>query len=107
MQKLGFGFWLGLVSIIVVGGFIWAMIAMANHKTKQYRNSTARQVALMCTTDMATQFHIHPQLTIVINGQQQVIPANTGITEACMNSIHTHDATGKLHVESPILKDFR
>ena len=55
--------------------------------------------------------HIHPTLEIVINGQQQVIPANIGITGRGMRVIHTHDTTGKLHIESPKpfqfhLKDF-
>jgi hypothetical protein len=56
--------------------------------------------------------HIHPHLTIMINGQQQVIPANTGITldstgrPIAFLPIHTHDTTGTIHVESPIQRDF-
>ncbi len=61
------------------------------------------------TTSLA--LHIHPNLDILINGQQQVIPANIGITSKGMRVIHTHDTTGKLHIESPKpfqfhLKDF-
>lgn len=51
--------------------------------------------------------HIHPHLTIRINGQDQVIPANIGITANGLSPIHTHDATGKLHVESPQILAFR
>ncbi len=42
--------------------------------------------------------HWHPELEIFIKGQKQEIPANIGlgITE---NPIHTHDATGILHLE--------
>lgn len=42
--------------------------------------------------------HWHPELTISIKGQKQDIPANIGlgVTE---QSIHTHDATGTLHLE--------
>jgi hypothetical protein len=55
--------------------------------------------------------HIHPHLTITINGQQQEIPANTGIGTDSMGRptflpIHTHDNTGTIHVESPIQRDF-
>ena len=55
--------------------------------------------------------HIHPFLEIEILGQQYTIPANTGISAKGMRVIHTHDSTGKLHVESPYphqfyLKDF-
>ncbi len=67
---------------------------------------TSREVALLCTTDMATQFHIHPNLTIIINGEKQNIPPNIGVKVTCMNSIHTHEGGGVIHVESPIEKDF-
>lgn len=55
--------------------------------------------------------HIHPFLEIEVNGIKQVIPANVGISGQGMRVIHTHDDTGKLHIESPYahqfyLKDF-
>lgn len=75
-----------------------------------YRNSasskTNRELALTCTTDMATQFHIHPHLEIIINGVKQEIPANIGVKQTCMNSLHAHDNSGKIHVESPEKRDF-
>jgi hypothetical protein len=55
---------------------------------------------------MFTEFHIHPKLSIIINGESQVIPANIGITPLCMKSLHTHDATGEIHVEAPVKRDF-
>ncbi len=61
---------------------------------------------MLCTTDMATQFHIHPYLKIFINGQPQEIPADIGITNGCMHPLHTHDISGKIHVESPEKRDF-
>ncbi len=69
-------------------------------------SKTNRQVALSCTTDMATQFHIHPHLEIIINGATQEIPANIGIGITCMNALHTHDNSGTIHVESPQERDF-
>jgi hypothetical protein len=55
--------------------------------------------------------HVHPTLTIFIDGQQVMIPANTNITPQGLYPIHTHDDTGTLHVESTVpytfhLKDF-
>ena len=67
---------------------------------------TTREVALTCTTDMATEFHIHPTLEIVVNGQIQEIPPNIGVLRNCMNALHTHDAVGTIHVESPERRDF-
>ncbi len=50
--------------------------------------------------------HIHPEIEIVINGEQQLMPANIGVNGYKMSVIHTHDASGTLHVESPVRKDF-
>lgn len=51
--------------------------------------------------------HIHPFLEIEIEGEKQTIPANKGIAEKGMAVIHTHDDSGKLHVESPYPHQFR
>jgi hypothetical protein len=50
--------------------------------------------------------HIPPHLTIPVDGHAQLVPANIGV-QAHGNAlpIHTHDETGRLHVESPILHD--
>ena len=50
--------------------------------------------------------HIHPVLEIEILGEKQAIPANMGISDTGMRVIHTHDDTGKVHVESPYLHQF-
>ena len=105
-EKIGFGFWLGVISFTVAGLLIWAFVASEKSTITSYETKTSREVALICTLDMATKFHIHPTLKILINGTNQVIPANIGINALCMNSIHTHDATGLFHVESPVKKDF-
>ncbi len=47
--------------------------------------------------------HIHPRLEVVISDQSITVPADLGIdTTACvqaMHLLHTHDASGKLHIE--------
>jgi hypothetical protein len=45
--------------------------------------------------------HIHVQLAIVIGGQTQSIPAGIGFTPQGFLPIHTHDASGLIHIESP------
>ena len=45
--------------------------------------------------------HYHANLSIVIRGENQVIPAETGVIPGCMRGIHTHDDTGRLHIETP------
>ena len=64
-----------------------------------------------CLTDHSAsmQMHIHPYLTIVIDGEEFEIPSNAGIdTDTCpsaMHMTHTHDNTGKLHVENYTIEE--
>lgn len=67
---------------------------------------TNREVALACTTDIATRFHIHTSLEILIDGEKQMIPTNIGVKADCMNALHTHGTSGEIHVESPQKRDF-
>ncbi len=92
--------------VLALGGVLLFGKFQAQPKTVAASDLTTRQIALTCTTDMATQFHIHPNVQIMVNGKQQVIPANLGIGATCMTSIHTHDTTGKIHIESPEKRDF-
>ena len=50
--------------------------------------------------------HIHQHIDIVINGQDITIPADLGIGLTFISPLHTHDTTGILHVESPVVKNF-
>jgi len=61
---------------------------------------------IRCETSESLLFHIHIQLTIFIEGQEQTVPANIGILSNCLYWLHTHDDTGLIHVESPIQRDF-
>ena len=105
-QQIGFGFWFFVVSFGLAGLIIWASIAYQKSNLAVNEAKTSREIALACTLDMATKFHIHPNLKIVVNGTVQIIPKDIGINNLCMNAIHTHDATGVIHVESPVRKDF-
>ncbi|MCX6787993.1 MAG: hypothetical protein NT108_02400 [Candidatus Kaiserbacteria bacterium] len=94
-----------LAVLLGIIGMIAGAVALNSNSTA-LSGRTNREIALACTSDMATQFHIHPHLEILINGEQQSIPANIGVKPACMNALHTHDASGTLHVESPEKRDF-
>jgi len=102
MKKIPTLWWIIGFVVVIIALFAWGNIAARSKEAAR----TNREVALLCTTDMATQFHIHPVLTILINGQKQTIPAEIGIKPTCMNSLHTHDASGTIHVESPEKRDF-
>lgn len=50
--------------------------------------------------------HYHPHLDLRIHGQSVQLPANIGITGLGMRVIHTHDASGEIHIEAPRLFPF-
>ncbi len=51
--------------------------------------------------------HIHPHLAIFVNGVQVQVPRLIGAApkppQGCLYWIHTHDASGIIHIESPVL----
>jgi len=57
---------------------------------------------------MDETYHIHTHLSIVLNGQLLQIPNALGqvpattTTAGCFYQIHNHDASGRLHIESPV-----
>jgi hypothetical protein len=63
--------------------------------------------------------HIHPQITVSVNGQPTIVPENVGIDNTLwkdhsldkygmqgMSPLHTHDNSGTLHVESTVNRDY-
>lgn len=98
-----------VIAVVVVFGAV-AFIFFPKHATPEEIATTAsmtsREVTLRCTTDMATEYHIHPELTIFVNGTEVLVPKDLGVTPSCMTAIHTHGEKHVLHVESPVQKDF-
>lgn len=97
---------LAVLGIAVLGLVLIVSMRGGSGSPKALSEKTNREVALTCTTDMATEFHIHPIVEVVINGESEKIPTNLGIRQNCMNSIHTHSSDGVVHVESPEKRDF-
>lgn len=58
-----------------------------------------------CVTGSLT-YHSHPTLVISINGGGYTLPTNIGIQGGCHRSLHTHDATGTIHVETDQDRDY-
>lgn len=60
-----------------------------------------------CVQHEGVGMHVHPQLKIVIDGAERAIPSEIGVTRSCMRPIHTHDESGKIHLEFPVQQDVR
>jgi len=91
--------WILLIVVVVLIGFFI------------YGNSKADILDYRLGSHTNIASHIHPALEIDFLGDKVTIPGQTGIDSRGMRVIHTHDSTGKLHVEAPrphqfYLKDF-
>jgi len=95
---------IGIVALIA--GLIYWGGAAKRKEQANLENMSSREIALRSTTDMATAYHIHPELSIIVNGTEVPIPLNLGVKATGMTAIHTHDEKGVIHVEAPIKKDF-
>jgi len=92
---------LGIFVAVIVGG-------VAFYESQQ----ASYHFPFPCLGSESLTFHIHPSLSIVINGQNVTIPAAIGIVSpqyqngiarggTCFEPMHTHDASGIIHIESP------
>jgi hypothetical protein len=52
--------------------------------------------------------HIHAHLDVRVNGQPVEVPAMIGIDRSGrgISPVHTHDSTGVIHIESPMMRTF-
>jgi hypothetical protein len=55
---------------------------------------------------MVETYHVHTHVSVILNGVPLAVPSNIGIAPQdggtrCFYNIHTHDHSGKIHVEAP------
>jgi hypothetical protein len=67
--------------------------------------SAARARALGLPAE-GTTLHIHSDLQIFVHGKQETVPADIGITNTTIQSLHTHDTSGAIHMESSVARTF-
>lgn len=55
-----------------------------------------------------TALHTHEHIDISINGKRVSVPADIGIDQMAgfISPIHTHNASGTIHIESPTVREF-
>lgn len=65
-------------------------------------------IGLPALSTEGTVLHTHEHLDIFISGKQLTIPQDIGIGQfqQFFSPIHTHDTTGIIHVESPVIQTF-
>lgn len=86
-----------ILSVLVLGGII-ASSSFSSDATTIARDR--------CVDHTGISMHIHPVVSITIDGAPYPIPANIGISNTCMKAVHTHDDSGAIHLEYPEQHDF-
>jgi hypothetical protein len=103
------GIIIAIVALAVIGGgvYLFSKDAKNPESADPYAGKSSRDLALTCLPQEQLAMHIHPVLTIMINGQKKEVPANIGNQSTCIHFLHTHDTSGTIHVESPVQKDYK
>ncbi len=57
--------------------------------------------AIQCMATEGTAMHYHANVQIYVNGKNEPIPAEVGIQSNCLYWLHTHNASGTVHIETP------
>jgi hypothetical protein len=67
-----------------------------------------RAIGLDPLTAEGQAVHIHQHLDLYVDAKKVTVPAQIGISSsgAFISDLHTHDATGIMHVESPDVRSF-
>ena len=60
---------------------------------------------LDCAVSRNEDYHVHTHLSIFLNGEALAFPGHVGIVRQtnginCFYEIHTHDSSGKIHIEA-------
>jgi len=90
------------VGLLGLGGFSRLATLNSNQNSAGVSNNLNQGSNIPCidpSLPVPDQYHIHPHLTIIINGQNVTIPEDIGISLTCERVLHTHDDTGTIHVE--------
>lgn len=87
-----------IVVALALGGLLaWSSSFQATSRTSFFNDT---DVACLPNGHQQLALHVHPFISIFVDGVQEPIPANIGINSACMSEMHTHDPSGEIHVET-------
>lgn len=100
----------------LIGVFVWRNFAGTDTLTQAQQIVDANYGpvdGVYCDSNEQLAYHIHAHITIYMNDQPVPLVANTGIAPVgvtsqanvtCFYWLHTHDASGVIHIESPTTK---
>jgi hypothetical protein len=97
-----------------VKGIRWSSVAHLQETPPPWPSESGllpqrlRPSGLDALTMEGTALHHHEHLDLYVNGRSVVVPALVGIDQQAgfLTELHTHDASGIIHVESPVQRSF-
>ncbi len=87
-------------TLLVVGGLALAGLVLFAWSRLASSNGGTSSGSVPCSRAEMTVEHEHAHLAIVIRGRQATVPANVGIRADCLYWLHTHNASGVIHIEA-------
>lgn len=90
--------------VIILGGLLYWSSSFQSGAQTTFVEGT--NVACLPNGHQQLALHVHPTLAITVDGEPEPVPANIGITGNCMAEVHTHDASGTVHVETATAERF-
>lgn len=112
----------GVIGVALVGALVWWVTgntkpSLASVSTAEapwpaeteHLKSRLAAINLPALPEEGLALHTHQQLSVFVHGKPVPVPSGIGIHEqppAFISSLHTHDETGIIHVESPTVETF-
>lgn len=94
---------LSLIAASVIAVVVLAALVRMQSRTASDNAAYPPIDTIFCQKSERDGMHIHVHLSISIDGKRVPIPANVGIAfdGSCLYRLHTHDASGVIHLEGP------
>jgi hypothetical protein len=114
--------WLAAAAIVVVALAVVVAVTKSGHSQREKGTIPAlnnplattavgrdtRAAGLPMLSQEGNVIHIHAHLDVSVDGQPVEVPAGIGIDRSGhgISPLHTHNATGVIHIESPVKRTF-
>ena len=88
-------------AVLLVGAAVVIIVSSMNQPTNSSAGSPVDDIQCQSGEQLAVHYHAH--LSIVVDGNETLVPAGVGIdnTNQCLYWMHTHQADGVIHIEAP------
>jgi hypothetical protein len=89
-----------IIGLLFLAAIVVLLVTGDSQKNAVIVLETGAEIPCLPHGHQQVASHIHPVLTVLVDGEQEMIPQNLGITGTCMRELHTHDSSGAIHIET-------